>query len=98
MQKFLFILFFLINFLLIKSQVCTKSKKKASLIFNYYPELPYRRSQWRATVQIVPIKQAAYAYFLTGNKISSNTLRIFNIQCLETPTQIVNCTRDFESN
>jgi hypothetical protein len=98
MQKFLFILFFLINFQLINSQVCIKSKKKASLVFSYTPESSYGIIRMSATVYIVPKKQADNAYIFIGNQTSKNTLRIYNIRCVELRSNIDDCYRNFESN
>lgn len=98
MQKFLFILFFLINFQLINSQVCIKSKKKASLVFSYTPESSYGIIRMSATVYIVPKKQADNAYIFIGNQTSKNTLRIYNIRCVELRSNIDDCKRNFESN
>lgn len=96
MQKILYIIILLTNFLLMKSQACTTSNKIASLIFYYYSEPSTRIRRITITASIISKYQTNY-YFLSGNHTYRNTLRILSIQCIKKKYNIIVCDK-FQSN
>jgi len=99
MQKLLFILILLINFLSIKSQVCKESTKKASLIFYHYcPERPNGMTRISITTSIVSKYQADFVYVLTGNQTNENTLNVLRVRCERINYNLNDCSQYFKSN
>lgn len=94
----LFILSFVLNFQLMKSHACKFATKNVDLVFHQFLESSSNPIIQMQTSPVIYSKyQAGNIYVLNGNRttINTNTLRIFNIRCVNINDYHDGCTRYF---